>query len=150
MISTLMKKLIALFVALAALAACQKETLTFPLTMDAAIKQVDKALKQYPNMDWYASKGIIEPGTVLQYSRYGKLWDIPEMIHEYVSPDYRSWLVVLVQTYHSSDPVPETPDDECLHFFIDADTGKYLEVWLEGQAIVEWGSTPISRATGTR
>ncbi len=133
-----MKRLIALFITLVALTACQKDS--FPLTMDTAIKKVEKILKQYPNRDWYASKSIIAPGTVLQYSQFGKLWDDPEMIHEYVSPNFRAWLVVIVSdsSLHGTD--------ECLHLFIDADTGNYSEVWLKGQAIVEWGSTPYSRA----
>ncbi len=133
-----MKRLIALFMTLVALTACQKDS--FPLTMDAAIKKVEKVIKQYPNRDWFASKSIIEPGTVLKYSKFGQLWDDPELIHEYVSPNYRAWLVVIVM-----DP-SVNGTDECLHLFVDADTGNYTEVWLKGQAIVEWGSTPFSRA----
>ena len=135
----IMKRLIALFMTLVALTACQKDS--FPLTMDAAIKKVEKVIKQYPNRDWFASKSIIEPGTVLKYSKFGQLWDDPELIHEYVSPNYRAWLVVIA-TDESYDSSP----DECLHLFVDADTGDYTEVWLKGQAIVEWGSTPFSRA----
>ena len=134
-----MKRLIALFMTLVALTACQKDS--FPLTMDAAIKKVEKVIKQYPNRDWFASKSIIEPGTVLKYSKFGQLWDDPELIHEYVSPNYRAWLVVIA-TDESYDSSP----DECLHLFVDSDTGNYTEVWLKGQAIVEWGSTPFSRA----
>lgn len=134
----IMKRLIALFMTLVALTACQKDS--FPLTMDAAIKKVEKVIKQYPNRDWFASKSIIEPGTVLKYSKFGQLWDDPELIHEYVSPNYRAWLVVIVM-----DP-SVNGTDECLHLFVDADTGNYTEVWLKGQAIVEWGSTPFSRA----
>lgn len=134
-----MKRLIALLMTLAALTSCQKEE-SFPLTMDAAIKKVEKIIKQFSNRDWYASKDIIEPGTVLQYSAFGGHWDDPEMMHEYVSPDYRAWLVMIAE-----DPTLNSPD-ECLHLFIDADTGNYTEVWLKGQAIVEWGSTPFSRA----
>ena len=133
-----MKRLIVLFMTLVALTACQKDS--FPLTMDTAIKKVEKIIKQYPSRDWYASKSIIAPETVLQYSQFGKLWDDPEMIHEYVSPNYRAWLVVIV----SDSSIHGT--DECLHPFVDADTGNYSEVWLKGQAIVEWGSTPYSRA----
>lgn len=133
-----MKRLIVLFMTLVALTACQKET--FPLTMDAAIKKVEKIIKQYPNRDWFASKDIIEPGTVLKYSQFGKLWDNPELIHEYTSPNYRAWLVMI-----ATDPAFDGTD-ECLHLFVDADTGNYTEVWLKGQAIVEWGSTPYSRA----
>ena len=132
-----MKRLIALFMTLVALTACQKDS--FPLTMDAAIKKVEKVIKQYPNRDWFASKSIIEPGTVLKYSKFGQLWDDPELIHEYVSPNYRAWLVVIA-TDESYDSSP----DECLHLFIDA--GNYTEKWLKGQAIVKWGSTPFSRA----
>ena len=133
-----MKRLIVLFMTLVALTACQKDS--FPLTMDTAIKKVEKIIKQYPGRDWYASKSIIAPETVLQYSQFGKLWDDPEMIHEYVSPNYRAWLVVIM----SDSSINGT--DECLHLFVDADTGNYTEVWLKGQAIVEWGSTPFSRA----
>ena len=134
-----MKKLVVLFMTLVALTACQKDS--FPLTMDTAIKKVEKIIKQYPSRDWYASKSIIAPETVLQYSQFGKLWDDPEMIHEYVSPNYRAWLVVIAED-NNYDAAP----DECLHLFIDADTGEYSEVWLKGMAIVEWGSTPYSRA----
>lgn len=134
-----MKRLIVLLLTLAALTSCQKEE-SFPLTMDAAIKKVEKIIKQYSDRDWYASKDIIKPGTVLQYSTFGGHWDDPEMMHEYVSPDYRAWLVMIAE-----DPTLDSPD-ECLHLFIDADTGNYTEVWLKGQAIVEWGSTPFSRA----
>ena len=133
-----MKRLIVLFMTLVALTACQKDS--FPLTMGTAIKKVEKIIKQYPGRDWYASKSIIAPETVLQYSQFGKLWDDPEMIHEYVSPNYRAWLVVIM----SDSSINGT--DECLHLFVDADTGNYTEVWLKGQAIVEWGSTPYSRA----
>ena len=133
-----MRRLIVLFMTLVALTACQKDF--FPLSMDTAIKKVEKIIKQYPNRDWYASKSIIAPETVLQYSQFGKLWDDPEMIYEYVSPNYRTWLVVIAQD-PSIDGI-----DECLHLFIDADTGEYSEVWLKGMAIVEWGSTPYSRA----
>lgn len=133
-----MKRLIVLFMTLVALTACQKDS--FPLTMDTAIKKAEKIIKQYPGRDWYASKSIIAPETVLQYSQFGKLWDDPEMIHEYVSPNYRAWLVVIM----SDSSINGT--DECLHLFVDADTGNYTEVWLKGQAIVEWGSTPYSRA----
>lgn len=133
-----MKRLIVLFMTLVALTACQKDS--FPLTMDTAIKKVEKIIKKYPGRDWYASKSIIAPETVLQYSQFGKLWDDPEMIHEYVSPNYRAWLVVIM----SDSSINGT--DECLHLFVDADTGNYTEVWLKGQAIVEWGSTPFSRA----
>ena len=135
----IMKRLIALFMTLVALTACQKDS--FPLTMDAAIKKVEKVIKQYPNRDWFASKSIIEPGTVLKYSKFGQLWDDPELIHEYVSPNYRAWLVVI-----ATDEAYDSSPDECLHLFVDADTGHYTEVWLKGQAIVEWGSTPFSRA----
>jgi hypothetical protein len=133
-----MKRLITLFISLLALTACQKDS--FPLSMDTAIKKVEKIIKKYPGRDWYASKSIIAPETVLQYSQFGKLWDDPEMIHEYVSPNYRAWLVVIM----SDSSINGT--DECLHLFVDADTGNYTEVWLKGQAIVEWGSTPYSRA----
>ncbi len=133
-----MKRLITLFISLVALTACQKDS--FPLSMDTAIKKVEKIIKKYPGRDWYASKSIIAPETVLQYSQFGKLWDDPEMIHEYVSPNYRAWLVVIM----SDSSINGT--DECLHLFVDADTGNYTEVWLKGQAIVEWGSTPYSRA----
>lgn len=133
-----MKRLITLFISLVALTACQKDS--FPLSMDTAIKKVEKIIKKYPGRDWYASKSIIAPETVLQYSQFGKLWDDPEMIHEYVSPNYRAWLVVIM----SDSSINGT--DECLHLFVDADTGNYTEVWLKGQAIVEWGSTPFSRA----
>ena len=133
-----MKRLIVLFMTLVALTACQKDS--FPLTMDTAIKKVENIIKQYPGRDWYASKSIIAPETVLQYSEFGKLWDDPEMIHEYVSPYYRAWLVVI-----ASDP-SINGTEEGLHLFIDADTGEYTEVWLKGMAIVEWGSTPYSRA----
>ncbi len=135
---TRMKRLITLFISLLALTACQKDS--FPLSMDTAIKKVEKIIKKYPGRDWYASKSIIAPETVLQYSQFGKLWDDPEMIHEYVSPNYRAWLVVIM----SDSSINGT--DECLHLFVDADTGNYTEVWLKGQAIVEWGSTPYSRA----
>ena len=135
---TRMKRLITLFISLVALTACQKDS--FPLSMDTAIKKVEKIIKKYPGWDWYASKSIIAPDTVLQYSQFGKLWDDPEMIHEYVSPNYRAWLVVIM----SDSSINGT--DECLHLFVDADTGNYTEVWLKGQAIVEWGSTPFSRA----
>ena len=130
-----------LFVAVAALMSCQKENR--PLTMTAAIKKVDKVIRRYPDRDWYASKETIAPGTILQYSRWGKHWDDPELMHEYVSPDYCAWLVMIGEN-QSLDAAP----DECLHLFIDADSGEYLEVWLKGQAIVEWGSTPYSRASG--
>lgn len=133
-----MKRLIALFMTLVALTACQKDS--FPLTMDAAIKKVEKVIKQYPNSDWFASKDIIEPGSILKYSYSGVLWEDPEEIHEYVSPNYRAWLVMITQD------ISVTGTDESLHLFVDADTGKYTEVWLKGQAIVEWGSTPFSRA----
>lgn len=133
-----MKRLIAFFITLLALTACQKET--FPLTMDAAIKKVERIIKQYPNRDWYASKNIIAPETVLQYSRFGILWDNPELIHEYVSPDFRAWLVVI------GEDISVNSASECLHLFINADTGDYTEVVLNGMAIVEWGSTPYSRA----
>ena len=130
-----MKRLIALFMTLVALTACQKDS--FPLTMDAAIKKVEKVIKQYPNRDWFASKSIIEPGTVLKYSKFGQLWDDPELIHEYVSPNYRAWLVVIA-TDESYDSSP----DECLHLFIDADTGNYTEKWLKGSVFpcsaVKW------------
>ena len=126
---------------LVALTACQKDS--FPLTMDAAIKKVEKIIKQYPNSDWFASKDIIEPGSILKYSDFGVLWDDPELIHEYVSPNYRAWLVMITQD------VSVTGHDESLHLFVDADTGNYTEVWLKGQAIVEWGSTPFSRAMQT-
>ena len=128
---------------LAALTACQKEE-SFPLTMDAAIKKVEKIIKQYPNRDWFASKDIIEPDTVLKYSKFGQLWDDPELIHEYTSPNYRAWLVVIVM-----DPSVDGTD-ECLHLFVNVDTGEYTEVWLKGQAIVEWGSTPYSRLNQTQ
>ncbi len=133
-----MKRLIALFITLVALTACQKDS--FPLTIDSAIKRAEKILKQYPGRDWYASKNIVAPETVLQYSQFGKLWDDPRMIHEYVSPNYRAWLVMLAEdsSFESAD--------ECLHIFIDAYTGDYSQVWLKGQVIVEWGSTPFSRA----
>ena len=133
-----MKRLIALFMTLAALTACQKES--FPLTMDAAIKKVEKIIMQHPKSDWFASKDIIEPGTVLKYSEFGVLWEDPEEIHEYVSPNYRAWLVMITQD------ISVTGTDESLHLFVDADTGNYTEVWLKGQVIVEWGSTPSSRA----
>lgn len=139
----IMKRLIALLMTLAALTACQKEE-SFPLTMDAAIKKVEKIIKQYPNRDWFASKDIIEPGTVLKYSQFGKLWDNPELIHEYTSPNYRAWLVMI-----ATDPAFDGTD-ECLHLFVNADTGEYTEVWLKGQAIVEWGSTPYSRLNQTQ
>ena len=134
----IMKRLIALLLTLAALTACQKES--FPLTMDAAIKKVEKVIKQYPNRDWFASKSIIEPGTVLKYSKFGQLWDNPDLIQEYVSPDYRAWLVMI------GEDLSVDSAEECLHLFINADTGDYTEVWLKGQAIVEWGATPYSRA----
>ena len=134
----IMKRLIALFMTLVALTACQKES--FPLTMDAAIKKVEKIIKQHPKSDWFASKDIIEPGTVLKYSEFGVLWEDPEEIHEYVSPNYRAWLVMITQD------ISVTGTDESLHLFIDSDTGNYTEVWLKGQVIVEWGSTPFSRA----
>ena len=140
---TRMKKLVVLFMTLVALTACQKDF--FPLSMDTAIKKVEKIIKQYPSRDWYASKSIIAPETVLQYSQFGKLWDDPEMIHEYVSPNYRAWLVVIAED-NNYDATP----DECLHLFIDADTGEYSEVWLKGMAIVEWGSTPYSRSVQSK
>ena len=133
-----MKKLCILLITLSALTACQRDS--FPLSMEAAIKKVEGIIKQYPNRDWYASKNMIDPGTVLQYSAFGGRWDNPELIHEYVSPDYRAWLVMIAE-----DGRLDSAPDECLHLFIDADTGDYTQVWLKGQAIVEWGSSPYTR-----
>lgn len=134
-----MKRLIVLFMTLVALTACQKES--FPLTMDAAIKKVEKIIKQYPNRGWYASKNTLEPRAILQYSQFGNHWDFPEAIHEFTAPDYRAWLVMLAEDFSGT-----TPNFDCLHLFINVETGKVEQVWLKGQAIVEWGSTPSSRA----
>lgn len=130
------KNTVILILLVIAMTACQKET--YPLTMEAAIKKAEKVIKRYPNWDWYASKNVLEPSTAFQYSKFGILWDRPELIHEHVSPNYRAWLVAIVEV--SANP------EKCLHLFIDAETGHYDEVWLKGMAIVEWGSTPYSRA----
>lgn len=133
-----MKRIVALFVILSFLSACQKES--FPQTMDSAVKKVEKIINQYPGRDWYASKGMIEPETVLRYSPFGKDWDNPELVREYVSPPFRAWLIMIA----GDGSIDST--DECLHLFVDADSGNYTQTWLKGQAIVEWGSTPYSRA----
>ena len=125
--------------AIAMLYACQKDT--FPLTMDGAIKKVEKIIEKYPDRDWYASKNPISPSTVLQYSSLGVVWDRPELMNEYVSPPYKAWLIVLAE-----DPSGGPDSEECLHLFVDADTGKVEQVWLHGRVIVEWGSDPFSRS----
>jgi len=137
---TKIKNLVVLLMLVIAMTACQKET--YPLTMEGAIKKAEKVIRRYPGYDWYASKNVLEPGTTMQYSKFGILWDRPELIHEYVTPNYRAWLVAIVEVGADVASAP----DECLHLFIDADTGHYDEVWLTGMAIVEWGSTPFSRA----
>ena len=83
--------LISLMLLLFGVNACQKDT--FPLTMDMAIEKVEGVISQYPGRDWFASRDIIEPGTVLNYSLFGVIWDDPEMISQYVSPNFRAWLV---------------------------------------------------------
>lgn len=134
------KNIVVILMLVVAMTACQKET--YPLTMEAAIKKAEKVIRRYPNCDWYASKNVLEPCTTLLYSKFGILWDRPELINEYVSPNFRAWLVAIVEIETDIASAPE----KCLHLFIDADTGHYEEVWLKGMAIVEWGSTPFSRA----
>lgn len=129
---------VALFLVMVTMSACRKES--FPLTMDAAIGKVENIIGQYPRRDWFASKDIIPSETVLQYSQFGIVFPDPGKMHEYTTPGYRSWLVMIAE-----DGAIEGADD-CLHIFIDADTGDYTQVWLKGQAIVQWGSTPVSRA----
>ena len=133
--------LISLMLLLFGVNACQKDT--FPLTMDMAIEKVEGVISQYPGRDWFASRDIIEPGTVLNYSLFGVIWDDPEMISQYVSPNFRAWLVMIAEN-SSIDSA-----EDCLHLFVDVDTGNYTQVWLKGRAIVEWGSTPDSRAKVT-
>ena len=133
-----MKRLLWIMLAVAMLSACQKET--FPLTMEDAIKKVEKIIEKYPDRDWYASKSPIEPGTVLQYSFLGVRYDRPELMKEYASPGYKAWLIVLAEDLSGG------PDSEdCLHLFVNADSGKVEQVWLHGRVIVEWGSDPYSR-----
>lgn len=133
-----MKRLIWIMLATTMLSACQKET--FPLTMDAAIKKVEKIIEKYPDREWYASKHPISPGTVLPYSYLGVVWDRPELMNEYVSPPYKAWLIVLAE-----DPYGGPDSDKCLHLFVNADTGTVEQVWLLGRVIIEWGSDPYSR-----
>ena len=133
-----MSRLIVLMVVMTTLVACEKDSCV--LSMDEAVKKVEKIIKKYPNRAWYVSKSILEPETMIHYSRSGRLWERPELIHEYTSPNYRAWLVMLDEDYSGLNP-----DYNCLHLFINAETGKVEQVWLEGQAIVEWGSDPFSR-----
>ena len=136
-----MKRSFWIMLAIAMLYACQKDT--FPLTMDGAIKKVEKIIEKYPDRDWYASEYPISPRTVLQYSSLGVVWDRPELMNEYVSPPYKAWLIVLAE-----DPYGGPDSEKCLHLFVDADTGKVEQIWLNGRVIVEWGSDPFSRWLG--
>lgn len=120
------------------LLACEKESRI--LTMDEAVKRAEKIIKKYPARAWYASKNILEAGTVLHYSQFGISFDEPGMMQEYTSPDYNAWLVMLGEDFSGLQP-----DFKCLHIFINAETGRTEQVWLDGQAIVEWGSDPFSR-----
>lgn len=132
-----MKKKIIMFLAIISIIACEKEPQT--LTMDEAIKKVERVIKKYPNRDVYASKSIVEPGTVLQYSMFGIKWELSELIHEYVSPNYPAWLIVL-----SEDTSESLDSYDCLHLFVNSTTGKYEQVWLDGRVILEWGFDPYS------
>jgi len=133
-----MKRLLWIMLAVAMLSACQKET--FPLTMEDAIMKVSNIIDKYPDRDWYASKYPLEPATALQYSFLGVVYDRPALMHDYVSPGYRAWLIVLAEDQSGG------PDSEdCLHLFVNADSGKVEQVWLHGRVIVEWGSDPYSR-----
>lgn len=134
-----MKRLIVLCVAMVALVACEKEP--HILTMDDAVRKVQSVIKAHPNRDWYASKSIVEPGTVLQYSFAGVSWDAPERMHEFISPDYRAWLIVLAEDYSLNS----LEQYDCLHLFVNAETGKYEQLWLSGRAVLDWGSDPYSR-----
>lgn len=138
--NSIMKRIVVLFVAIIAIVACEKESQI--LTMDEAVKKVEKIIKKYPDRGWYASKNIIEPNTVLQYSKYGMIWDHSELMHEYVSPGYKAWLIVLGEEISSSS----FESYDCLHLFVNASTGKYEQVWLDGRVILEWGSDPYSRS----
>ena len=133
------KKIISLLILSSVFIACEKETT--PLTMDDAIRKVERIIKKYPDRGWYASKNIVEPKTVLQYSEWGIVMELPELMHEYVSPDYRAWLIVLGEEITNTT----VKSRECLHLFVNVNTGKYEQVWLDGRVILEWGSDPFSR-----
>lgn len=123
--------------------ACEKES--HILTMDEAREKAEKIIKKYPNRTWYISESILEPRTVIHYCSFGFVpkEDSERVLHEYVTPDYRAWLVML-----SEDASGPYLDTRCLHVFVNAETGKCEEVWLDGQAIVEWGDDAISRWMG--
>ena len=134
----LLKHLLIAFIMILVLPSCQKEGPV--LSMEDAINRVEKIIEKYPDRDWFASKSTIEPGSVLRFFPWGFMPDDIEMTQKYISPDYRAWLIVLAE-----DVSGLHPDLDCLHLFVDADSGKVEQVWLHGRVIVEWGSDPYSR-----
>lgn len=138
-----MKRFI-LLMAVVVMISCEKESESFPLTMDGAVAKVEKVMKEYPGCSWYASKNIIEPSTVIQYSFNGKVSEeCPDAVHDYISPDYRSWLVML--NVGVSGGVINLGAQSLLWIFVNVDTGEYEEDWVDGMPVIEWGSDPVSR-----
>lgn len=138
-----MKRFI-LLMAVVAMISCEKESESFPLTMDGAVAKVEKVMKKYSGCNWYASKNIIEPSTVIQYSFNGKVSeDSPDAVHDYISPDFRSWLVMLDMVKNPNELLGVVQGR--LWIFVNVDTGEYEEDWVDGMPVIEWGSDPVSR-----
>lgn len=98
------------------------------------LRIIEPITHQFPDRWVDVSNEIIPASTTVEYSTYG----IPiegKQPSAMKSPAFDSWLAVIGPDYTINGP------QRLLHLFINATTGEFSEVWLDGRAILEWDAS---------
>lgn len=104
------------------------------ISMNEALEIIKPVTDKYPDRWVSISKDIVPPKSLILYSPYGVIFD-GEDPSTIISPDYASWVAVIGPDARLNGP------QEQLHLFIDAKSGKWTDITLFGQAILEWDSS---------
>ena len=99
-----------------------------------ALKIVEPITSKYPDRWVDISNDVISANTRIAYNPLGHIREIDDLSY-YTSPDNDAWLLVLEGDLSIMGTQPIT------HIFVNAVTGKYDTVELNGRAIVDWDTS---------
>lgn len=104
------------------------------ISKEKALQIIEPIANKYPERWIDISNDVIPSGCRIAYNSFGEKTEL-EDIKYYDSPKYDSWLLVVGPDVRINGP------QRLLHIFMNALTGEYSEIWLEGRAIMEWDTS---------
>lgn len=101
------------------------------INKDDVLKIIEPISCKYPDRWVDVSENIIPAQTTIEYTAFGVKTEETSKT-TIVSPKYDSWLAVIGPDFTINGP------QKLLHIFVNAETGEYSEIILDGRAVVAW------------